>query len=484
MRDAPVATGAPKPKRARFAHPRAAADRYRSSSSRRTTGMATRRGTRSSSIVAHRLRDTLRETDMIVRWGGEEFLVFVRATSPDKLAEIAVSRSCAAVAAEPIVYQGNRIRVTASIGYAPMPLPPENITNTRERAIGLADMALYMAVSWDGRNCAYGIRRLRRSDDEAMGADRARSQVRVGHGMVEMQLNCAGRRSAATTAPKRPARHPPLWLETAAAEAAPARLRLRAARAAMCQPGRPSARGAPVHRRVFRAPGDECPDPQQAGDGEPAWGEDAMGGPGAHDRGEAPAAARRAATSAPSAASALPEWPQVTRVTIAISSDDAKPIASACSGPSGSPGKPASWPAASARRPAGSRCRTRRSRCAASRAAGWERLCMKPQRNVSHSISAATGTSTNQVHAVSSIPFANAVGDRRADQRNQQPGRPERVDERHDACREEERDHPVADGDEHGQQETPQAGPFHPPVRGRAEQRERRHHARADAERT
>ena len=39
--------------------------------------------------VARRLRETLRETDMIVRWGGEEFLVFVPATSADKLDEIA-----------------------------------------------------------------------------------------------------------------------------------------------------------------------------------------------------------------------------------------------------------------------------------------------------------------------------------------------------------------------------------------------------------
>jgi len=136
--------------------------------------------------LARRLRDTLRETDMIVRWGGEEFLVFVPTTSADKLAEIA-ARVMAAVAAEPIVYQGNHIRVTASIGYAPMPLPPENITLPWERAIGLADMALYMA-KLDGRNCAYGIRRLRRSDDEAMERIERDLQSAWANGMVEMHL--------------------------------------------------------------------------------------------------------------------------------------------------------------------------------------------------------------------------------------------------------------------------------------------------------
>ena len=137
-------------------------------------------------VVARRLRETLRETDMIVRWGGEEFLAFVPATSAEKLDEIA-ARVMAAVALEPIVYQGNRIRVTASIGYAPMPLPPENITLPWERAISLTDMALYMA-KLHGRNCAYGIRRLRRSDDEAMGRIERDLQSAWANGMVEMHL--------------------------------------------------------------------------------------------------------------------------------------------------------------------------------------------------------------------------------------------------------------------------------------------------------
>jgi diguanylate cyclase (GGDEF)-like protein len=137
-------------------------------------------------VLARRLRDTLRETDMIVRWGGEEFLVFVPATGAEQLAEIA-ARVMVAVAAEPIAYQGNCIRVTASIGYAPMPLPPENVALPWERAIGLADMALYMA-KLDGRNCAYGIRQLRRSDDEAMERIERDLRSAWADGTVEMHL--------------------------------------------------------------------------------------------------------------------------------------------------------------------------------------------------------------------------------------------------------------------------------------------------------
>jgi GGDEF domain-containing protein len=123
---------------------------------------------------------------MIVRWGGEEFLVYVPATIADKLDEIA-ARIMAAIGGEPIDYKGHSIRVTASLGYAPMPLPPEDIHLPWERAVGLVDMALYMA-KLHGRNCAYGIRRLRRSDDEAMSRIERNLESAWANGMVEMHL--------------------------------------------------------------------------------------------------------------------------------------------------------------------------------------------------------------------------------------------------------------------------------------------------------
>jgi diguanylate cyclase (GGDEF)-like protein len=112
--------------------------------------------------VARRLRDTLRETDMIVRWGGEEFLVFVPAAHPETLDEIA-SRIMRAVAMAPFLHEGTEIPMTASVGYVPMPLPPDGVPLPWERAIALADKALYMAKI-HGRNRAYGVHGLSPGD--------------------------------------------------------------------------------------------------------------------------------------------------------------------------------------------------------------------------------------------------------------------------------------------------------------------------------
>jgi diguanylate cyclase (GGDEF)-like protein len=136
--------------------------------------------------IARRLREALRETDMIVRWGGEEFLVFVPATSPPQLDDIA-ARIMSAIATTPIEYQKNLIRITASIGYAPIPLPPEDVQLSWERAISLIDMALYMA-KLHGRNCAYGIRGLRQTDEESLATIERDLEKAWENGMVDLHL--------------------------------------------------------------------------------------------------------------------------------------------------------------------------------------------------------------------------------------------------------------------------------------------------------
>jgi len=135
--------------------------------------------------VARRLRDSLRETDMIVRWGGEEFLVLAT-TNADRLDELA-TRILNGISAEPIVLLDKVIRTTASIGYVPIPLPPGDVALPWDRAIGLVDMALYMAKV-NGRNRAYGIRRLARGDAETLAAAVNDLEHASKAGLVELRV--------------------------------------------------------------------------------------------------------------------------------------------------------------------------------------------------------------------------------------------------------------------------------------------------------
>jgi diguanylate cyclase (GGDEF)-like protein len=133
--------------------------------------------------VAERLRQTLRETDMIVRWGGEEFLILAT-TNTDRVDDLA-TRILHTISAEAITLEGKIIRTTASMGYVPVPLPPGDVALPWDKAIGLVDMALYMAKV-NGRNRAYGIRRLVRSDAEAVEAVERDLEHASKSGLVEL----------------------------------------------------------------------------------------------------------------------------------------------------------------------------------------------------------------------------------------------------------------------------------------------------------
>jgi diguanylate cyclase (GGDEF)-like protein len=107
-------------------------------------------------MIASKLRVILRETDMIVRWGGEEFLAFLPAIPRSGMDEIA-RRLLVDISSHVIDYQGTKISVNVSIGFAPFPLSPGAHPLPWERAVNLVDMALYMAKA-HGRNRAYGVR--------------------------------------------------------------------------------------------------------------------------------------------------------------------------------------------------------------------------------------------------------------------------------------------------------------------------------------
>jgi len=106
--------------------------------------------------ISDALREILRETDMIVRWGGEEFLAFLPAVPRASLDEVA-RRLLTGIPARTIDYQGTTLSAQVSIGFAPFPLAPGAGVVSWERAVNIVDMALYLAKG-HGRNRAYGVR--------------------------------------------------------------------------------------------------------------------------------------------------------------------------------------------------------------------------------------------------------------------------------------------------------------------------------------
>ena len=114
--------------------------------------------------VARRLRETLRADDLIVRWGGEEFLVVAHALAGEQVEALA-RRMLGALNQRPVETGNGSVPVTASIGFATFPIGPSGLRVAWERAINLVDTAMYLAKA-HGRNRAYGVRLLRDDGDE------------------------------------------------------------------------------------------------------------------------------------------------------------------------------------------------------------------------------------------------------------------------------------------------------------------------------
>jgi diguanylate cyclase (GGDEF)-like protein len=94
--------------------------------------------------MSQRLAAALRENDKLVRWGGEEFLAVLGPMSPAQ-ADLTAERLLQAVRGEPVLWNGQLIRCTISIGYANFPMPGSATDISLDSAISLVDKALYEA---------------------------------------------------------------------------------------------------------------------------------------------------------------------------------------------------------------------------------------------------------------------------------------------------------------------------------------------------
>ena len=117
--------------------------------------------------MARRLRSVIRETDFLIRWGGEEFLLVARATHAGEGAVLA-ERLRGVVADQPFeIGDGKSLPVTCSVGFASFPFYADGprLASWSE-VTRLADQALYVAKE-GGRNRWAGIEAAGQARDRA-----------------------------------------------------------------------------------------------------------------------------------------------------------------------------------------------------------------------------------------------------------------------------------------------------------------------------
>jgi len=107
--------------------------------------------------VAERLARTARDSDFLVRWGGEEFLLVARASDTAAAAALA-ERLRATVAGEPFdLGHGQQLRRTCSVGFAGLPFVAASPQRFGwSQVVELADHALYVAKR-EGRDRWVGV---------------------------------------------------------------------------------------------------------------------------------------------------------------------------------------------------------------------------------------------------------------------------------------------------------------------------------------
>jgi len=129
--------------------------------------------------VARRLSDAVRDGDVVARWGGEEFLIYMPDVTGAQ-AQVLAERVLHSVGSNPVPLNrpasasqahaaAASLRITVSVGYGSFPLPPSCLPLSMERAINLADMALYTAKG-QGRNRAVGVAAAVADSDAALRA--------------------------------------------------------------------------------------------------------------------------------------------------------------------------------------------------------------------------------------------------------------------------------------------------------------------------
>ncbi|WP_207642419.1 diguanylate cyclase [Pseudobacteroides cellulosolvens] len=116
--------------------------------------------------LSQTLKKIIRNEDILVRWGGEEFLIILYNTKPEYLDKFS-RKILDKIKGTPIkVSENATIYKTCSLGYLEMPLALSNpdLLNM-EQMINISDYALYQAKE-NGRNCAAHFKIIKQIENE------------------------------------------------------------------------------------------------------------------------------------------------------------------------------------------------------------------------------------------------------------------------------------------------------------------------------
>jgi diguanylate cyclase (GGDEF)-like protein len=141
------------------------------------------------------LEQVFRETDYLVRWGGEEFLVIARFTERDKAAQLAERLRLAIETHSFDIGGGQTLQKTCSIGFACYPFVPQKPELlTWEQVVNIADHCMYAAKN-TGRNAWVGL--LSNNDDfgdDALEIICEKTQLLAQSGSLEVLSSLAANR--------------------------------------------------------------------------------------------------------------------------------------------------------------------------------------------------------------------------------------------------------------------------------------------------
>ncbi len=105
--------------------------------------------------IAQRLLALVRQHDVVVRWGGEEFVLVLPGTSIEGMTVLA-ERVLKVIGGQPVLVDGKEVPVTVSAGCVSYPLLADQ---SWEDALKVADLAMYRAKE-GGRNRAMCVMRV------------------------------------------------------------------------------------------------------------------------------------------------------------------------------------------------------------------------------------------------------------------------------------------------------------------------------------